>query len=140
VFFVISGYVIHRQLGTLNRFSFREFYTKRAMRIFPSLLVVILMVTILGRYFFLDHSYHLLLNSVATSSIFATNYYFIGSSNYFDLDAVSKPLLPLWSLAVEEQFYLLWPLCFWGFLKFYKKVLPLFILASFLSALYFGSH
>lgn len=140
VFFVISGYVIHRQLGTLNRFAFREFYTKRAIRIFPSLLAVILMVTILGRYFFLDYSYRLLLNSVVTSSIFATNYYFIGSSNYFDLDAVSKPLLPLWSLAVEEQFYLLWPLCFWRFLKFYKKVLPLFTLVSFLSALYFGSH
>jgi peptidoglycan/LPS O-acetylase OafA/YrhL len=140
IFFVISGYVIHRQLVTLKRFSFREFYIKRAIRIFPSLLVVVLLVTLLGRYFFLDYPYRLLLNSVATSSLFATNYYFIGSSNYFDIDSVSKPLLPLWSLAVEEQFYLLWPFVFWAFIKSYRRLLPVLIIASFLSSLYFGSN
>lgn len=140
IFFVISGYVIHRQLVTLKRFSFREFYMKRAIRIFPSLLVVVLLVSLLGRYFFLDHSYRLLLNSVVTSSLFATNYYFIGSSNYFDVDSISKPLLPLWSLAVEEQFYLLWPLVFWSFIKFYRRLLPFLVIASFLSSLYFSSN
>jgi len=140
VFFVISGFVIHRQLMTLDRFSFREFYTRRAIRIFPSLIFVTLSVTLLGRYFFLDYPYRLLLNSVTASSVFFANHYFIGSSNYFDLESASKPLLPLWSLAVEEQFYLLWPLMFWVLFKSYKKFLPALILISFTSTLYFGLH
>lgn len=138
VFFVISGYVIHRSLSTLDRYSFREFYSRRAIRIFPALTVVIFSVVFFSKYFFLDYPLRILLNSAIASSLFSTNYYFILTSNYFDLDSMSKPLLILWSLAVEEQFYLLWPIIFWTFFKRYKLLLIGLILFSFLSTLYFG--
>jgi peptidoglycan/LPS O-acetylase OafA/YrhL len=139
VFFVISGYVIHRHLTTLDRFDFREFYTRRAIRIFPSLLIIVLVVTILSQFFLLDYPKRLLMNSVMASSVFLTNFYFFSTSNYFDLDSLAKPLLPLWSLAVEEQFYLLWPLLFWGLKRKFKSWLVLLIFISFVSALYLGS-
>lgn len=139
VFFVISGYVIHRHLTTLDRFNFREFYTRRAIRIFPSLVIIVLVVTILSQFFFLDYPKRLLMNSVISSSVFLTNFYFFATSNYFDLESLAKPLLPLWSLAVEEQFYLLWPLLFWGLKRRFRSWLVLLIFISFISTLYLGS-
>lgn len=138
VFFVVSGYVIHRSISTLDRYSFREFYTRRAIRIFPALTIVAFLVILFSKYFYLDYPLRILLNSAIASSLFATNYYFISTSNYFDLESISKPLLTLWSLAVEEQFYLLWPIIFWAFLKRYKLLLTGLILFSFVSAIYFG--
>ena len=140
VFFVISGYVIQRQLSQLDRFSFREFYSRRVIRIFPSLAIVIISVLILSQFFFLDYPLRLLLNSVIASSVFSTNYYFFASANYFDISSISKPLLPLWSLAVEEQFYLLWPFIFWFTAKRFRLLLSGLILSSFFSAIYFASY
>jgi len=138
VFFVVSGYVIHRSISKLDRYSFREFYTRRVIRIFPALTLVIFLVVLFSKYFFLDYPLRILLNSAVASSLFSTNYYFISTSNYFDLESMSKPLLTLWSLAIEEQFYLLWPVIFWTFFKRYKLLLTALILFSFISAIYFG--
>lgn len=138
VFFVISGYVIQRQLKSMKRFDFIEFYSRRVLRIFPSLIIVLFATIISGRYFFFDYPLRLLYNSAISSSIFSTNYYFFSSTNYFDLNSISKPLLPLWSLAVEEQFYLLWPILFWIFRKQFRKVNQALILFSISSALVLG--
>ena len=138
VFFVVSGYVIHRSISKLDRYSFREFYTRRVIRIFPALTLVIFLVVLFSKYFFLDYPLRILLNSAVASSLFSTNYYFISTSNYFDLESMSKPLLTLWSLAIEEQFYLLWPIIFWTFFKRYRLMLIGLILFSFLSTIYFG--
>jgi len=139
VFFVISGYVIQRQLKSMKRFDFSEFYSRRILRIFPSLIVVLFVTVFLGRYFFFDYPLRLLYNSAIFSTIFSTNYYFFSSANYFDLNSISKPLLPLWSLAVEEQFYLLWPLLFWIFRKQFLKINLGLIIFSISSALVLGS-
>lgn len=139
VFFVISGYVIHRHLVTLKRYEFREFYIRRVIRIFPSLIIVVFAVAIFSQFFLLDYPKRLLLNSVIASSVFMTNFYFFTTSNYFDLESLAKPLLPLWSLAVEEQFYLLWPLLFWGFHKRFRNFLVALIAFSFISALFLSA-
>lgn len=138
VFFVISGYVIQRQLKSMKRFDLIEFYFRRVLRIFPSLIFVLFVTVFIGRFFFLDYPLRLLYNSAISSSFFSTNYYFFSSANYFDLNSISKPLLPLWSLAVEEQFYLLWPLLFWIFHKQFLKVNLGLILLSLSSALVLG--
>lgn len=138
VFFVISGYVIQRQLKSMKRFDFIEFYSRRVLRIFPSLIIVLFATVFLGRFFFFDYPLRLLYNSAISSSFFSTNYYFFSSTNYFDLNSISKPLLPLWSLAVEEQFYLLWPILFWIFRKQFRKVNLALILFSVSSALVLG--
>ena len=102
-------------------------------------MIIVLVVTILSQFFLLDYPTRLLMNSVMSSSVFLTNFYFFATSNYFDLESLAKPLLPLWSLAVEEQFYLLWPLLFWGLKRRFRRWLVLLIFISFIGALYLGS-
>ncbi len=113
VFFIISGYLI---TGVIvnglrnNNFTLRKFYTNRVRRIFPSLILMI-SATILGGWFFL-HADELkqLGRHIAAGSIFLSNYGLISERGYFDNDSYTKPLLHLWSLSVEEQFYILCPL------------------------------
>lgn len=138
VFFVISGFVIQKRLSTMNRYSFKEFYTNRVLRIFPALIITVFTVTILGKYFYLDYPLRLLYNSSIASSVFATNYYFIFNSSYFDIGSIAKPLLPLWSLAVEEQFYFFWPLIYWLFSRKFKWILVSALTVSFISACILG--
>ncbi|TDG12736.1 acyltransferase [Seongchinamella unica] len=113
IFFVISGYLItgiilqgHSQGG----FSAAEFYRRRIQRIFPALLLVMAFCLLAGWWILLPHEYVALGRQTAASSVFAPNLLFWTEAGYFDTDSRLKPLLHLWSLGVEEQFYLLWPL------------------------------
>ncbi|MEM6824586.1 MAG: acyltransferase family protein, partial [Pseudomonadota bacterium] len=117
VFFVISGYLITRLLvaefenGT---FSARNFYIRRIRRLIPALLATIL-ATILAGVVILSPQH---LEELGTSSIFAalslSNVHFAFAGGYFETSSKIKPLLHTWSLSVEEQFYLLWPLTLWA--------------------------
>lgn len=113
VFFVISGYLISSILfkqmeqGT---FSFFEFYGRRIKRIFPALLVVLSTSLVIGWLVLLAEEYAQLGKHVAGGAGFIANFLYWSESGYFDTAAESKPLLHLWSLGVEEQFYILWPL------------------------------
>jgi peptidoglycan/LPS O-acetylase OafA/YrhL len=112
VFFVISGYLISGHIleaVARNRFSFWEFYAKRCRRILPALLLVLLCVWILGRNSLLSGEYSQLGKHVLAGAAFVSNITLYQESGYFDGAANLKPLLHLWSLAIEEQFYLLWP-------------------------------
>ncbi len=117
IFFVISGYLITGQLEQAlqqNRFSFLDFYTRRFRRLYPALILV-LVVTTLCAVFILtpgaQNQFGRELRAVATISV---NYYFLGQENdYFGLRADQRPLLHMWSLSVEEQFYLIWPVLLW---------------------------
>ena len=112
VFFVISGFLISRILYeqcALGTFTFRSFYARRVRRIFPALLTVLLCSLVFG-WFALSADQYRLLGKHALSGLgFVINFVLVNEAGYFDVVAETKPLLHLWSLAVEEQYYLLWP-------------------------------
>jgi peptidoglycan/LPS O-acetylase OafA/YrhL len=113
VFFVISGYLISSIIYNalrVGRFSYLEFYVRRVRRIFPALLVVLGTSVVLGWLLLLPDEYKQLGREVAAGAGFGANFLFWSQSDYFDSQAAVKPLLHLWSLGIEEQFYLIWPL------------------------------
>lgn len=113
VFFVISGFLITTLIlaaQSRNRFSVVDFYSRRIRRIFPALILVLLTTYALGWWVLIAHEYKALGKHMAGASAFVTNFVLLSEAGYFDAAALTKPLLHLWSLAIEEQFYLLWPL------------------------------
>ena len=113
IFFVISGFlitgIIVRELDQ-ERFSLLAFYNRRIRRIFPALIVVLCVTLVLGWLWMLPAAYAQLSSDVFASAAFFANIALLLQSGYFDLESARKPLLHLWSLGIEEQFYLLWPL------------------------------
>ncbi|OMI00031.1 hypothetical protein BSN85_35045 [Bradyrhizobium brasilense] len=117
IFFVISGYLITGILQkdiAAGRFSLLRFYDRRIRRIFPALLVVIGASLATGYWLLAPGDYADLGLSAAYSAASFANIYFLNQTSYFDQKAILKPLLHLWSLGVEEQFYLAWPLLLFG--------------------------
>jgi peptidoglycan/LPS O-acetylase OafA/YrhL len=112
VFFVISGYLI-TQLILANMhaetFSLTQFYRRRVRRIVPALLVVMAACYVFGWLLMLPSEFQSLGKSMSWSAAFLANVYFARNGGYFDKAAELSPLLHLWSLGVEEQFYLVWP-------------------------------
>ncbi len=112
IFFVISGFlitgIVARELAS-DRFSLLHFYDRRIKRIFPALLVVLAAVLVLGFLWMLPEAYARLSTDVFASAAFSANIALLLQSGYFDVESVKKPLLHLWSLGIEEQFYLVWP-------------------------------
>jgi len=112
VFFVISGYLISGIiLSTIaaGRFSYSGFYARRIRRIFPALTVILIAVMAAGWFLLYVDEYARLGRHAAAGAAFASNFSFWRESSYFDVAAALKPLQHLWSLGVEEQFYLTWP-------------------------------
>ncbi len=113
VFFVISGYLI---TGIVlkglqqERFSLRHFYAQRVRRIFPALSLILLFCLGVGWLALTSGEYKQLGRYTAGGAAFLNNFLFWRDAGYFDNEADTKPLLHLWSLAIEEQFYLVWPL------------------------------
>ena len=120
IFFVISGYlisgIIFKELAA-GEFSFLHFYSRRVRRIFPALFLVLLASCIAGWVVLLADEYALLGKHVAAGAGFIQNLVLWAESGYFDQAADLKPLLHLWSLGVEEQFYIFWPLILWVLVK-----------------------
>jgi peptidoglycan/LPS O-acetylase OafA/YrhL len=113
VFFVISGYLISAIILKdieAGRFTVAGFYERRIRRIMPALLVTLLGTFALGLIFLLPTEMLDFGHSLMTAALSVSNVFFWLKSGYFDAPALSKPLLHTWSLAVEEQFYLLFPL------------------------------
>jgi peptidoglycan/LPS O-acetylase OafA/YrhL len=112
VFFVISGYLITGiLLDELGGRGLRllEFYARRIRRILPPLFVVLVTCLLVGWLFLLPYDLQVLAKETMAGALYAINFLLWQESGYFDSSAVTKPLLHLWSLAVEEQFYLIWP-------------------------------
>ncbi len=141
IFFVISGYlisgIIFRQLNQ-GVFSISGFFWRRIVRIFPALLAVILSVIVFGWFVLFSGEYAQLGKHIAASSVFLLNFVLVLESGYFDNLAETKPLLHLWSLAVEEQFYIIWPvilLFMWRLRKFRIWILVLIAVLSMMTNL-----
>jgi len=116
IFFVISGFLISNiifQNLANGSFSFVDFYARRVRRIFPALLLVLTCCLLGGWFTLLAHEYAQLGKHIAAGAGFVSNLALWQESGYFDTDSNAKPLLHLWSLGIEEQFYLLWPLLLW---------------------------
>ena len=113
IFFVISGFlitsIVARELER-QRFSLLAFYDRRVRRIFPALIVVLGASLMLGWLWMLPTAYAQLSSDVFAGAAFFANIALLLQSGYFDIQSAQKPLLHLWSLGIEEQFYLFWPL------------------------------
>jgi peptidoglycan/LPS O-acetylase OafA/YrhL len=113
IFFVISGYLITSIIWNQRqaaRFSFVDFWARRARRILPALFVMILAVLAVGWFLLAPKDYEELGRSVRYQVMFVSNILFMRQDGYFDVASDLKPLLHTWSLAVEEQFYIVFPL------------------------------
>ena len=132
VFFVISGFLITtillKEFKITNTFSILDFYKRRFIRILPSLITMLLIVWILGRFFLLGDDFQRLGKHLFSGALFFSNMQLWSESGYFDIQSHYKPLLHLWSLAIEEQFYLVWPILLLLILKIRSR----FVVLSFL--------
>lgn len=124
IFFVISGYlittIIHREVEAGN-FSVTRFYERRFRRILPAAVVVVIAVLVIGELLFPLHHQDSLARSAVAAALFSSNIFFFLESGYFADPASTLPLLHTWSLAVEEQFYLVFPLVMLLIAKFGRR-------------------
>ncbi|HGL9351331.1 TPA: acyltransferase family protein [Neisseria gonorrhoeae] len=113
IFFVISGFLItgiilsEIQNGS---FSFRDFYTRRIKRIYPAFIAAVSLASVIASQIFLYEDFNQMRKTIELSTVFLSNIYLGFRLGYFDLSADENPVLHIWSLAVEEQYYLLYPL------------------------------
>jgi len=117
VFFVISGYLITSIIGSglsQGRFSLGDFYSRRVKRIFPALLLVLSACYAFGWFTLFADEFEQVGKHIAGGAGFVSNILFWNESGYFDSSAETKPLLHLWSLGIEEQFYIVWPIALWA--------------------------
>jgi peptidoglycan/LPS O-acetylase OafA/YrhL len=138
IFFVISGYLITgiliRSIAE-NSFSISAFYIRRIRRIFPALSILLIAVLALGWTRMLPLDYAQLGKHILGGAFFSSNLLLWSEAGYFDADAADKPLLHLWSLGVEEQFYIVWPILLWFLSRRNRNILATLALiaaASFL--------
>jgi len=121
IFFLISGYLITKILLD-KKINFLDFYERRARRILPALFFFLFVTTFVVYYFYLDtkilKDYAL---SLFSNILFISNFFFSQKINYFNNDNAFHPLLHTWSLSVEEQFYIIFPIIIFIFSKYKKK-------------------
>ena len=139
VFFVISGYlitsIIRSELET-GMFSFKNFYERRARRILPALYVVLFCTIPLAYLWMSPHDLRKFSKNLLGGVLFISNLVSYKESNYFDTSSLTKPLLHLWSLSIEEQFYLFFPIIFILLWKISIKKIILALLLIFAISLY----
>jgi peptidoglycan/LPS O-acetylase OafA/YrhL len=133
IFFVISGYLItrilHQELRE-GRFSITGFYVRRVRRLFPALYLMLFATMLLGLVLLPPHELRELAKTVAATVGFVANFLFYDLSGYFGGEAELKPLLHTWSLAVEEQFYLVFPLALAAVWRLRPRWLPAILWAA----------
>jgi peptidoglycan/LPS O-acetylase OafA/YrhL len=141
VFFVISGFVITQTILRNikdNRFSFLEFYARRARRLLPALAIVLLATVVVGGFVLWPVDYRALSEQAIASTLFVPNLLFWNETGYFDSSADLKPLLHLWSLGIEEQFYLVWPLIIFSLARYRR--LHAFLVLTTLASFFYCAH
>ena len=139
IFFVISGYlitkIIIRELNS-NIFSIKRFYERRARRILPALIFVILISSIISFIFLTRSELGSYFKSVIATLLFFSNFYFYKTTPYFRSESDLEPLLHTWSLSIEEQFYIIFPITLLLFHKFFKRYIFLMLAFGFVASLF----
>ena len=133
VFFVISGYLITSIIAQeikKDQFSITGFYERRIRRIFPALFMVLGFSYIMAFFLMMPYDFKLFSLSLVTATLFTSNLTFEHQAGYFDSQAEAKPLLHTWSLAVEEQFYIFFPLFLIIINRYFKGKWVPFILGA----------
>jgi peptidoglycan/LPS O-acetylase OafA/YrhL len=133
-FFVLSGFLItalllseHQRTG---RIRLGDFWARRARRLLPALFLMLITVVLVARLFLPTGTYPSLRGDMFSSAFYFANWHFIAQgANYFAATGPPSPLTHTWSLAVEEQFYLVWPLLVVGVLALFKRIGAVFWLA-----------
>ena len=116
IFFVISGFLISRIIiedFAAGQFTLVGFYNRRVRRIIPALLVMVATTLAVGWYVLMPLDYMRLAQSAAATGLFASNIFFWRQQGYFEPASAEQPLLRTWSLGIEEQFYILFPILIW---------------------------
>ena len=137
VFFVISGYLITSILvkeTDAGRIDLAGFYARRVLRIFPALILVLAACLWAGWHTLLADEYKQLGKHIAAGAAFVSNFSLWFEAGYFDRVSEAKPLLHLWSLGIEEQFYIVWPVLLWGLARSRWRWVFAIAIASFLLA------
>lgn len=137
VFFVISGYLITNLIikdVDENKFSLLKFYLRRIRRIIPALYSTILAVVVLGYFILSPEHFDRISKSGVSAAAAYSNFFFWSEAGYFDHHKYFKPLLHTWSLSVELQFYIFWPIIIFIIYNYFKKItLPFVIIIFFIS-------
>ena len=131
IFFVISGFLITGIIVTeiqQNSFSFKQFYTRRIKRIYPAFITVMALVSFIASAIFIYNDFNKLRKTIELAIAFLSNLYLGLTQGYFDLSANENPALHIWSLAVEEQYYLIFPLILILAYKKFREIKVLFII------------
>jgi len=127
VFFVISGYLITRLIHdemSAGRFSVARFYERRIRRIFPALFAVLAASTVAAAFWFMPIDFDTFSDSLAGAALSVSNFVFWREAGYFAGPSDLKPLLHTWSLGVEEQFYVVFPLVLLALHRYARRFLP----------------
>lgn len=141
IFFVISGFLVSWQLNRLyftGTRNFTDFYLRRIKRLMPAFLLMALVLLFVGYFVYTTEEYKLLGQALFSNGILASNFYFLIKIDYFDPLTVYSPLLHTWSLAVEEQFYLMMPFLFVFICR--KKIDRFWLIFSFLCLVSFVAY
>lgn len=137
IFFVISGYlitgIIHKEVAA-GEFTFAAFYERRVRRIFPALFAMLLAVMVAAPFILLPSDLSRLGGAVISTLLFSSNVLFWRQSGYFDPAAQLNPLLHTWSLSVEEQFYIGFPILMLLIERYARRqIVPLLVLVAAIS-------
>ena len=146
IFFVISGFLMTYIISNsyeANRFTISNFYSRRAKRIIPALIMLIIFVLVVGFIILPPNELLQLAKHAGSSALFLSNFTYMDEAGYFDTISSNKWLLHTWSLSVEWQFYLIYPLILkivYSIAPKHKKILWLLIfhILAFLSLYYFS--
>ena len=144
IFFIISGYLITflilKELINKNSFSFKSFYIKRVRRILPVLLLVIFVTIPFSWIYLFPSDLVSFSKSILFSLGFSSNFYFhLSSLDYGSPEGLQKPFLHTWSLSIEEQFYIIFPVCLFLIYKYTRKNIFLFFIICFVVSLLFAN-
>lgn len=140
IFFVISGYlityIILKELVITGKFKFQKFYERRIRRIIPALLVVMYLSLPLAYLYLLPNSFVDFSKSILSSLLFISNFYFHYSDQVYNAESSSlKPFLHTWSLSIEEQFYILFPVVLLITFNYFRKYLIHILIFGFVVSL-----